>query len=105
MFSVSKRARRAFLLTKSRDLVNSIIKMPATIIDRQQLKIASTAPKLKSNELYRLFLASLELSDSLENIFEEKGEYDKTFLRGLNKSLNEARQNKLFKINSLKDLK
>lgn len=77
--------------------------MSATTIDQQLIKIASPAPRLKLNELHRLFLASLELSDSLEDIFEEKGEYNKAFLRSLNKSLNEVRQGKAFKINSLND--
>lgn len=55
--------------------------MPITAFDRQQLKIASPALRLRFDELRRLFLASLELSDSLEDILEAKGEYDKVFLQ------------------------
>jgi hypothetical protein len=58
-----------------------------------------------SQELRRLFAISSEISDLIENLFEQRAEYGEEFLRGLRKSLQEARQGKLYPVNSLRDLR
>lgn len=77
--------------------------MPTTTLEQHQLK--TPLSKLRLNELYRLFLMSSELADSLEDILEEKSKYSRQFIQRLEKSLEQARQGKAQKINSLKELK
>jgi cyclopropane fatty-acyl-phospholipid synthase-like methyltransferase len=53
----------------------------------------------------RLFELSTELADFAEDILESRQEYSKEFVRGLRRSLKEARAGKLKKIASLSDLR
>ncbi|MBI3588958.1 MAG: hypothetical protein HY093_00890 [Candidatus Liptonbacteria bacterium] len=61
--------------------------------------------KLGVNEVRKLFLVSSNLTDLLEDILESKGEYSTEFLSGLKKSLNEFKSGKVFRINSLSNLR
>ena len=59
------------------------------------------APK----EAYRLFVKVTDLADALEEMMENHAAYSPEFLSGLKLSLKQAKQGKLKKINSLRELK
>ena len=59
---------------------------------------------LGPQEALRLFRASADLMDAMEEILESRGAYGREFVRGLSISLQEMKQGKLRKINSLGDL-
>ena len=56
-------------------------------------------------KIRRLFEVGSEITELAEDVLEELGEYNQEFLKGLNKSVQEAKQGKLKKIKLLKDLK
>lgn len=61
--------------------------------------------RLGSEEIQRLFVLSSKIADMTEDFLEKRGEYSKEFLSGLKRSLVQARQGKLRKISSLRDLR
>lgn len=69
-------------------------------LESKQLK---TIP-VKPDQLEKLFQLSSTLADLTEDLFEERGVYSQEFLRGLKRSLNEYKQGKITKVNSLQEL-
>ena len=70
----------------------------------QHTKQKSKAP-ISIKRIKKIFYLSSELVEATEDILEEQGKYSDEFLSGLKKSLEEARQGKVTKISSLKDLR
>jgi len=64
-----------------------------TICNRQNIK-----------DLSRIYRLSAELMETMEFFFEKNDGYKNEFIKGLKKSVSEARSKKLRKINSLADL-
>ena len=56
-------------------------------------------------KIRRLFDVGSEVTELAEEVLEEIGEYNREFLVGLQKSVKEAKNGKLKKIKSLKDLR
>ena len=67
-------------------------------------KTTSKTVQIKPVELKRILRASEELLDFTENILERAGAYKAEFLQGLKTSHKEARDGKVYKVSSLKDL-
>ena len=59
---------------------------------------------LKPKEVYEIFCMSATLADRMEDILESYGAYQKDFLRDLTRSMKEARDGKLMKVDSLLEL-
>lgn len=57
-----------------------------------------------SQDLHTLFTLIERVADTAERILEEQEEFNEEFLRGLRRSLKEARSGKLMKIESISDL-
>lgn len=75
--------------------------MPITF---NKTKFFPAPVNISSRELHRLFELSLEIADITEDILELQSAYKKEFLRGLEKSLKEAKKGKTKKIDSLFEL-
>jgi hypothetical protein len=65
----------------------------------------SNAVNLKPQELNRLFQISSELSDFIEDILEEQGQYSDDFIASLERSIKQAQQGRVRVLNSLRDLR
>lgn len=65
----------------------------------------STISKNKINfkELTNLYRLSAEFTEAMEFLFEKNNNYKSEFVRGLKKSISEARSGNLHKIKSLSD--
>ena len=57
-----------------------------------------------TQEIRKLYRLSLEMADLVEEILESRGEYNKEFLEGLERSFTDAKAGRVKKINSLVDL-
>lgn len=55
-------------------------------------------------DLTHIYQLSTELTEFMESFFEKNNGYKDEFIKGLKKSVSEARSKKLKKINSLSDL-
>jgi len=66
----------------------------------------STAANNKTyiKDLTHIYHLSTELTEFMESFFEKNNGYQNEFIKGLKKSVSEARSKKLKKINSLADL-
>jgi hypothetical protein len=55
-------------------------------------------------ELHRIFQASVDLADLIEDLLERSGDFSPEFLSGLHRSIKEAASGKTRRIESLKNL-
>lgn len=72
-----------------------------------KIRDIQTKTSIKSfspDELERVFAMSVELADTIEDMFESHTQYSKNFLRTLRKSMKEAEDGKIKRINSLVEL-
>lgn len=72
-----------------------------SIVTKDKIEITPSSVK----KIRRLFDVGSEVTELAEDVLDELGEYSDEFVRGLEKSLEEARSGKVKKIKSLKDLK
>lgn len=63
-----------------------------------------TITSLPPTKIKRLYKLSTELSELSEDLLEDLGYFSDEFVRGIQRSLKEARQGKLTKIESLLEL-
>lgn len=96
--------------------VNPLTKVPrgfsfddsrSVLYHKVMITVARTRSKKHtpvSRDLRALFTLIGRVADTAERILEEQEEFSKEFLRGLQRSLKEARSGKLMKIESLSEL-
>jgi len=68
---------------------------------RSNISQLNLAPK----DAYRIYEKAADLADTLEDVLENNAVYSKEFIKGLKLSLRQAKQGKLKRIDSLKQLK